>query len=223
MNREPITYIERVPRCGKLEECPILLLLHGWAMYKEHLFEMTKNFDPRWRIISLGAPVRMGPGAYRWFDFERTPDIGPIIDDKEEQESLAQLVEIIEQFACQSPLGKVNLLAHSQGGSMSLSATLQNPHLIASCADVNGRVLNKVKEAVKGSDVLSGISFFHGHGTNNSIVPISIGRQSVEYISQLGGDISSKEYPIDHEITEKSLSDIASWHVEIIARQISNI
>jgi phospholipase/carboxylesterase len=193
------------------ENSPILLLLHGWAMYAEQMLEMTNFYDTKHHLISARAPIRMGPGSYRWFDFERTPSSGPIINDKEEESSLALLVQFIKDIRrkyCNKP---VYLIGHSQGGTMSLSVSLKHPELIAGCANVNGRVLKKSAEYCIANKQINGMHFFHGHGTHNSIVPIKVGRWTGELLKSLNANLTYKEYPIDHEITTESLEDILVW------------
>lgn len=206
-----LRFEERPPGTGEVRGAPLLLVLHGWGMYRGHLFELTRGFDPRWTVVAAQAPVRMGPGAYRWFHFERTPDSGPIIDDAEEERSLAALLAFIDRLVETRSPSALYLLGHSQGATMALSVILRRPQRLAGCANVNGRLLRKRLAEVQHPNVLSGLAMFCGHGTHNPIVPLRLGQETRDHVQRLGATTVYHEYPIGHEITPEVLSDVAAW------------
>jgi phospholipase/carboxylesterase len=192
-------------------QAPVLVLLHGWASYKGHLFELARDLDRRWTVVAPQAPVRMGPGAYRWFDFERTPDSGPIINDNEEAPSLDALLSFLERLTARLSPAALYLLGHSQGATMALSVTVQRPPWLSGCININGRLLKKRLAQVKDPNILHSLPVYCAHGTHNSIVPLRLGQESREHLQRLGATVSYREYPIGHEITTESFSDAASW------------
>lgn len=212
-------YLERGPR---EPGTPLIILLHGWAMYKDHLFEMTRGWDERWAIVAPQAPVRMGPGANRWFDFERTPDAGPIINDEEECSSLEKLQRFVARLVEARKPSSVYVVGHSQGGTMSLSLALSRPLRLAGVAQINGRFLKKRLEGVAATQ-LQGMSMFFGHGTENPIVPIRLGRWTGERAASLGAKVVHEEYPIGHEVTPEYLRAAALWLDEQISRRIKRL
>jgi phospholipase/carboxylesterase len=211
---------ERPPRSGTVHGAPLLVVLHGWGMYRGHLFELTQGFDPRLTIVAPQAPVRMGPGAYRWFDFERTPSSGPIINDAEEDKSLAILLSFIERLVATHSPSALYLLGHSQGATMALSVILNRPVPLAGCANVNGRLLHKRLAQVQRPDVLAGLPMFCGHGVHNPIVPLRLGQETRDHLQRLGAMMSYREYPIGHEITPEALSDVSAWLSAVIGEQL---
>lgn len=190
---------------------PVVILLHGWGMYHGHLFGMTQHFDRRLDVVSPRAPVRMGPGAYRWFNFVRTPSDGPNIDHDEEVTSLAELIRFIEQVIEDRAVPGVWLVGHSQGGTMALSVCVRRPDLVLGCANVNGRLLDKAWNTTQGRAALNGKPFFNGHGLHNPIVPLPLGRSTCARIESLGAWIETREYPIGHEINDEILVDVSDW------------
>lgn len=202
---------ERPPVGREFRGAPLLLLLHGWATYRGPLFELTQGFDARLGIVAAQAPVRMGPSAYRWFDFQRTPDSGPIINDIEEERSLASLLAFVDALVAEKAPSRLYLLGHSQGGTMALSVALRRPPKLAGCININGRLLQKRRVASEGATLLSGLSFFCGHGSNNDIVPLALGRATRQWLEGMGAEMTSREYPIGHEITPEALADASAW------------
>lgn len=197
----------------------MLLVLHGWGMYKGHMFELCKGLDPRLTIVAAQAPVRMGPGAYRWFDFERMRDSAPIINDAEEERSLPALLSFIERVVSARSPGALYLFGHSQGATMMLSVALQRPPLLAGCANVNGRILPKRLAQAQRSNVLEGMSVFSGHGVHNPIVPIRVGRETRDHVQRMGAAMSYHEYPIGHEITPEIVSDVSTWLTRVLGER----
>lgn len=211
MSTSELLIEERAPGDGTSGGGAMLLVLHGWGLYKGHLLELTKGFDPRLTIVAAQAPVRMGPGAYRWFHFDRVPSSGPIINDQEEEKSLATLLSFIDQLVSARLPSALYLLGHSQGATMALSVTLRRPARLAGCANVNGRLLTKRLAEVQSPNVLEGLPFFCGHGLHNPIVPLWLGRETRDHVQRMGAAMTYREYPIGHEITPEALSDVSLW------------
>jgi phospholipase/carboxylesterase len=207
-----LAVVERPGSSGAVKGSPILLALHGWATYRDHLFEMTRLVDPRLLVVAAQAPLRMGPGAYRWFDFERVPDQGPRINDDEEASSLAALCEFIDRLVAHHEPQRLYLMGHSQGGTMLFSVALKRPQGITGFANVNGRLLDKRAAEVAGrSDILRDVAFFCGHGTHNDIVPLWLGERSRDAMVEQGAQMTYHQYRIGHEITAEAVGDIAAW------------
>ena len=213
-----LTYTRRDTAMPRVDPASVVILLHGWGLYHGHLLELTHHFDPRLEVVSPRAPVRMGPGAYRWFDFVRTVSDGPDINHGEEESSLHTLTTFVEEMIEAMDVDGVYLVGHSQGGTMALSLALSRPDLVKGCANVNGRILDKAWARVQGRPVLAGKPFFNGHGTANPIVPIRLGRQTCARLEQLGAAMTTREYPIGHEITPESLLHVSIWLSALLDR-----
>jgi phospholipase/carboxylesterase len=214
-----LLFDERPPSAGSAHGAPMLLALHGWGMYKGHMHELTKGLDPRLTIVAAQAPVRMGPGAYRWFDFDRVPSSGPIINDAEEEKSLATLLSFIDRLVSTRSPSALYLFGHSQGGSMSMSVVLKRPARLAGCININGRFLPKRIAQVQNPEILKGLSFFCGHGVHNPIVPLRIGQETRDHVQRLGATMSYREYPIGHEITPEIVSEVSAWLTGVLGER----
>lgn len=206
-----LSYATREPERESAGGAPVLVLLHGFATYENHLLEPALGFDPRLSIVAVRAPLRIGPGAYRWFHFDRVPGDAPRIVEEEEGRSLQALTAFLEALAAERAPGRLYLLGHSQGGTMALSVTLTRPGLIAGCANVNGRILPRIAASVPAPGALAGLPFFMGHGTENPIVPIAVGRRMRAFLHDRGADVAHREYPIGHEISAEALADASHW------------
>ncbi len=49
------------------------------------------------------------------------------------------------------------------------------------------------------------------HGMYDEVIPVRYGRQSHEYLVEIGVEATYQEYPIGHSISEESLDDLSEW------------
>jgi phospholipase/carboxylesterase len=212
-----LSYIKREPERGNVDRPPVLILLHGFASYENQLFELAREFDPRLLIVSVRAPIRMGPGAYRWFNFDyygtiaQRPSKGPTINLEEQAASLATLTAFIEGFKAERKPDRLYLLAHSQGATMAFSVVMKRPSLISGLAEVNGRILPGAAADIAPAQSFAGLPFFIGHGVDNPIVPIALAQSTRQQLEGLRARVCYRQYPIGHEITAEVAADMSDW------------
>ncbi len=211
LSGQGLSYVRRLPQCGSSAHPPIVVLLHGFALYEQQLFDMSQIMDPRFMLIAPRGPLRIGPGAYRWFYFDRTPGDGPIINAAEETESLKTLKHFLKGVIAEYAPSRLYLFGHSQGGTMALSIALTAPDLIQGCAQAHGRILAKSLAAVSDPARLARLPFFIGHGRDNPIVPIKLGRATCDRLRNIGANVSYREYPLGHEMTPDIVADASRW------------
>ncbi|WP_246796299.1 alpha/beta hydrolase [Burkholderia perseverans] len=206
----PLSYLEREPAGGDGGEAPLVVLMHGFASYEGHLYQHADLFGPHWRVVAPRAPLRIGPGAYRWFFFERTAD-GPIIRSEEEHASLATLLAFLEALKRSRRPSRLHLLGHSQGGTMALAATLSRRGLVDGLVNVNGRISPNVM-AHGAQPRLDGLPVLSRHGIDNPIVPLPMAHASRDLLTRCGARVEHRDHPgIGHGFTPEILAEAASW------------
>lgn len=188
-----------------------LVILHGFGKHSHHLFDLAADFDRRLSLVGLRAPMRIGPGAYRWFDYERSSDGTVVIDEDEESLSFKALISFLE--ACHSRGGDrgIYLLGHSQGAMMSLSAALSRPDLVDGCAVLNGRIHSQALLRMAARSSISAMPFFVGHGVQDTTIAVEQGRATRDRLAALGVELEYREYPSGHDVTPEMLSDVSDW------------
>lgn len=211
LSRHGLSYLARDSQVGDDRSPPTLVLLHGFGMHQNYLFDLTLDFDARFAVVGLQAPLRIGPGAYRWFHFDQGPDGNPIIDDAEEASSLRKLTGFLEALKAERCPGPLYLFGHSQGGMMSFSIALSRPDLIAGCAQLSSRILSKVEAILAPLEAIRGVPFFVGHGVDDAVVPVRQGRAARERLRRLDVDLDYHEYSMGHEISPEVLADVSNW------------
>lgn len=213
-----LPFLRREPREGTAGPSPVLVLLHGHGKFRNHLFDLTGGVNPRLTVLGVQAPVRMGPGAYRWFDYTYAVDGTVTISAAEEASSYVVLVEFLEALV-EAGGDKIYLLGHSQGGMMALSVALARPDLVTGCAVLNARVLPQALKRMTDRQVRRPPVFI-GHGIEDETVPINRGRTTRDILARLGAGYFYREYPAGHDITPAMLADVSAWLTDQLDRNL---
>jgi phospholipase/carboxylesterase len=200
----------RQPGGATAGDHPVLILLHGRGTNEDDLLGLVDYLDPRFFVVSVRAPFRFeqGLGGYTWYDVQ---DVG-IPHPKQFEESynrLAQLVLDVNQNYPVDPR-RVFMLGFSMGSIMSFALSLTKPELI------RGVVAHSVYIPENTSlqfawDRLQNLSLFVAHGVNDPVIPVHLGRRAHDLLSKTQADLTYKEYPIPHSMSEQSVSDLADW------------
>jgi phospholipase/carboxylesterase len=191
---------------------PLLLLLHGVGSNEHDLFQLAPALDQRLQILSARAPNVRGPGSYAWFSVTFTP-AGPLIDPAQAEASRQALIGFIGQAvaAYGADPAQVYLMGFSQGAIMSASVALTEPELVAGAVLMSGRILPEIDPLIAAPERLAGKPILLIHGTGDQVLPIHNGRRSRDLLSKLPVALDYREYPIGHEISQRSLADVAAW------------
>jgi phospholipase/carboxylesterase len=96
------------------------------------------------------------------------------------------------------------------GAMMALTVSLAFPQRFKGVIAHSGLLPKEDKLHYQWDD-LNGISFFIAHGTFDPIVPVALGKQAHQRLLDAGAHVDYHEYPIQHTISEESLSDAAMW------------
>jgi phospholipase/carboxylesterase len=186
---------------------PGLLLLHGRGADEADLMGLEGALDPRFTIVSARAPFRLGPG-FAWYGMSKV--------GQPDNDTLHASVEEVREFIAGLPEAhgidsqQLYLLGFSQGAVMSAAMALMVP------TKVRGAVLHsgyvpvssgldfRVEEAERKP-------FFVAHGKYDDVIPVTYGRDAQEYLESIHADVTYREYPIGHGISEESLYDVSEW------------
>jgi phospholipase/carboxylesterase len=67
---------------------------------------------------------------------------------------------------------------------------------------------------IASNEELKGLPLLVVHGTADIVLPITYGRASRDLLSSLPVDLMYHEYPMGHEVSQESLSDVTTWLTE---------
>jgi len=187
---------------------PALLLLHGRGTNEDDLLGLAQYLDPRLFVVSARAPFRFPYGGYTWYQIvEVGTPVGSEFD-----ESYRRLNELINDIKQNYPVDpqRVFLLGFSMGSVMSFALSLTHPEAVRGVVAHSGYIPENTSLQYQW-DKLADLSLFVAHGVYDLVIPINHGRRANDLLSATQADLTYKEYPIAHTMSEESLSDLSTW------------
>lgn len=190
---------------------PVLVLLHGLGADEQDLMGLAPHLDPKLLIVTFRAPLEYGPTGYAWFQIEWT-ESGIQVDSEQVMASCNYLAEAIRLLpeSLGVPVGPILLGGFSQGAIMTLGTCLWHPELVKAAVLMSGRLVPEMLPAEPAKE-LAAIPFLIQHGVSDQVLPASGSRAIAEYLSGLGCEVDHREYPMGHEISLESLTDVRNW------------
>ena len=193
---------------------PALILLHGMGTNEDDLLELADCLDPRFFIVSARAPYPFNEvsGGYTWYDVREIGRDIDLPDRKQFEESHRRLAQFVLDVKRQYPVDgdRLFLLGFSMGSVISLALALTNPDMVRGIAAHSGYI-REIPSLKYHWDRLNALSFFVAHGIYDPVVPVHLARHSRDLLAKTKADLTYKEYPIAHTISEQSLRDLSGW------------
>jgi phospholipase/carboxylesterase len=159
------------------------------------------------RAITVNSGIVM-PG---WYDIK-----GSKIEDKEDLVGISQsqaTVELLikEQVDKGVPSENIILAGFSQGGAVVYYTGIRLEQKIAGVLALSTYLPFASLAAAQHNGINRQIPIMAMHGVNDRIVPLELGKKSVEVLRALGYSLEWREYPMAHEVIMEQLADIGAW------------
>ncbi len=186
-----------------------LVLLHGFGADERDLLPIAHELDPSLRAVSLQGPVSLGGPMRAWFNLSQ--DLrGRISFDPDEARAAVQVAaDAVEEIASGS--ARPLLLGFSQGAGIALGVALLRPELVSGVLSLSGvaRALDERDHATPAK--LKGFPVFAAHGTEDPLLPVSLGRGLRDELQRLGVAVEWHEYPMGHMVVPEEIEDARAW------------
>ncbi|MBI3111006.1 MAG: dienelactone hydrolase family protein [Ignavibacteriales bacterium] len=187
---------------------PAVILLHGRGTDENDLLGLASYLDPRLFIASVRAPFAFPFGGHTWYEIIEvgTPE------QSQFEESYQRLLQFIGDLKQGYPVDpqRVFLLGFSMGSVMSFALSLSHPELLRGVIAHSGYIPEHMTNRFR-LEAVNTLSLFVGHGSQDPVIPVSYGRRAKEFLSATKADLTYKEYPIPHTMSEESLTDLSLW------------
>lgn len=208
----PLTFLQR-PAAASTPRPWLLVLMHGVGSNEQDLFSLAPHIPDQFHVLSLRAPFRMGPGSHAWFDFSIEPNGERSINEAQEAESRAILVQAVQSVAEQLgiPPERVVVGGFSQGGIMALSLLLTQPALMQAAMVWHSRLLQQVVPLTAPADALRGKHLWLSHGTHDNVIPLAHAQAIAHHMAPLPVTVAYHEFPSAHEIRPSELAATVAW------------
>lgn len=214
MQTQPLslTHLTRPPVKPTAEPPPALVLLHGVRSSEKDLMGLTPYLDERFFVLSVRAPLTLGPGAFGWYDVQFTPQ-GMIHDPAQAERGRQAVLDFLDEAVPAYGLDpkRITLMGFSQGAITSLGVALTHPERAAAVVAMSGRLLPEIIPQIAAPERLEGLPIFVAHGVADGVLPIHFGREIRERLTELPISLTYREYPMAHEVSRESLGDITAW------------
>jgi phospholipase/carboxylesterase len=197
------------PRAAGPEPHPCLLLLHGRGSNEQDLFGLVPELPKQPLVVSVRAPFPFPWGGYFWYDLSGEQHVP---DQATFDSSMGQLREFIAELPKRYPVDPAHLylLGFSQGALMSGCLTLAQPSLMAATAMLSG-YLPLLSALATDEAGFAGKAIFMAHGQQDSVLPVTMGRQARLHLEGLKANVEYHEYAMDHQVIEPELADLRRW------------
>lgn len=197
-----------IPNLSPAGTYPALIMLHGRGANEQDLLGLTPHFDPRLMIIAARAPFSFSYGGYTWYDMLEVgaPEPGQF------SESYERLIRFLEDVREHYPVdrNRLFLLGFSMGTVMAYAYALTKPENIRGVAAHSGYIPESTSLVFRW-DQLKNTAFFVAHGEHDPVIGVEYARRAKKLLSAAAADLTYKEYPIAHSMSEESVEDVSAW------------
>jgi len=159
------------------------------------------------RPITINGGMRM-PG---WYDIK-----GLSIADKQDAVGMAESQETLNKIiASQVQAGiasnRIIVAGFSQGGAVAYFTAVRSEHTLAGVLALSTYL--PFAENTQSEQTAKNIAtpFLANHGTFDPVVPIELGKTSVDVLQELGYEIEWKTYSMEHNVVPEQIRNIGNW------------
>jgi phospholipase/carboxylesterase len=189
---------------------PTVIALHGRGSDEADLLGLAPYLDERLLWISPRAPLPL-EGGFEWY---RLPSIG--VPDPT---TFAAALEALDRFLTEAvqtyPVDPrhLYLLGFSQGGMMAYAFTLSQPARVAGVMAHSSYIPLAALQAVRAVDEagMRGKPFIVLHGRHDPMIPLAWAQQARDTLTRLGADLAYYEFPMAHNVSDRSLAALDAW------------
>jgi len=158
----------------------------------------------------IAVTINGGMVMRAWYDI-KVMDIGKHADKQgvlASEKLIQQLIddEVKNGFKQE----QIILAGFSQGGAMSLHVSTRLPYTIAGIIGLSCYLPMPELLKDKNTSNLS-VPIFMGHGTQDPVVPHSLGISSKKALEKAGYTVNWHDYPIQHGVSMDEILDIKQW------------
>ncbi len=197
----------------KLDNNPLLLLLHGYGSNEADLFSFAAELPEEYFIISARAPYDMQYGSYAWYAINFDADENKFSDHEQAKVSRDLIATFIDELIKAYPIdaNQISLIGFSQGAILSYAVALSYPEKVQKVVAMSGYLNLEIIADDYLKNNFTNLKIFTSHGTVDQVIPIDWARKTPAIVEKLGIQLTYKEYPIGHGVAPQNFYDFKNW------------
>ncbi len=178
--------------------------------------ELGLSADRPIRFIFPQAPNRSvtingGMHMPAWYDIKGV-DIADKQDSVGMNESFNTLDALIQsQVDLGIPSQNIIIAGFSQGGAVTYHTGIRTKHALAGMLTLSTYLPFADQVQQEQSGVNADIPIFASHGTADPVVPVHLGKMSVDTLQALNYQVRWQTYPMQHNVIMEQIKDIGTW------------
>ncbi|MFC4558319.1 alpha/beta hydrolase [Virgibacillus kekensis] len=211
----PMEYVLRKPAEEESQKTyPVIFAMHGMGSNEQDMLSLLSGLEDHFYIFSIRGPLQQPPG----FAFFTIEGFGKPHRDTFDT-VIGKLTDFIDYAVDEYPIdrSRVYLLGFSQGAILAKSIGLKLGEKIRGIAALSGYIPEFVKDENSSASVKQ-TSLFISHGQMDPVLPFEWGLASNKYFSNLGAQVTFKEYQVAHGVSEQNYHDVREWLLDSIEK-----
>lgn len=210
----PYKFIYKAPQQIQEGKQPAIFLLHGLGSNEQDLFQLVDTFQTNCHIFGLQGPISHSPG-YAFYTFEE--------EGKPVQDVFDKVLQVTRGFIAEAMLNyeidpeQIYVVGFNQGAVLAQSLALVMGNMIRGTVVLSGYLPEFVKVEYN-KYPMDQAHIFISHGEYDYDYPISWGQESAAFFEDYGTNVTFKQYPDGHGVTQQNLQDLVAFLAQLMPK-----
>jgi phospholipase/carboxylesterase len=183
--------------------------------------EIVRRDERAWRFVFPNAPVRPvtingGMPMRAWYDL-RGLDRKAAEDAAGFRDTDVQIRQLIAREAERGiPSNRIVLAGFSQGGAVSLYTAPRFPEKLAGVMALSCYLPAENSFSTERASANDATPIFMAHGQGDTVLPMSLGVQSRNFLKAQGYAVEWHDYPMPHAVCAAEIADIREFLLRVL-------
>jgi phospholipase/carboxylesterase len=183
--------------------------------------EIVRPGERAWRFVFPNAPVRPvtingGMPMRAWYDLKGL-DRKAAEDETGFRDTETQVRQLIAREGERGiPAHRVVLAGFSQGGAVSLYTVPRFPEKLAGVMALSCYLPRESSFSAERAPANNDTPIFMAHGRGDTVLPLSLGVQSRNFLMAQGYTVEWHDYPMAHAVCAAEIADIREYLLRVL-------
>lgn len=164
-------------------------------------------------------PVTINNGMQMpaWYDILEM-SLDRKVDEVQLRKSADEAIKLVEREIERGiPAERIVLAGFSQGGAVAYEAALSYQKRLAGVMCLSTYLATQ--QSIRLSAEQKQTPFLVHHGAMDPVVPVQLGEQARDWLTQRNYSVEYKSYPMQHQVCPQQIADIRDWLTQVLPAQ----